>query len=240
MHVDMDAFYVSVELRNRPELRGTPVIVGGSPRGVVLSASYEARAVGVRSGISSTQARRLAPKATFLRPDFDAYTAVSKGIVEVFRSISSVVEAASIDEAYLDVTGSVRMFGPAAAIGEYVRAVVADEQQITCSVGIGPNKFIAKIASRQAKPDGLVEVPASGVVESLHPLPVQAMFGVGPATTERLNRLGLLRRPILPAPHQHPARALGRTPARACTTWPGDETASGSSTLSQRCALAQS
>ncbi len=191
MHVDMDAFYVSVELRNRPELRGTPVIVGGSPRGVVLSASYEARAAGVRSGISSTQARRLAPRATFLRPDFDAYTAVSKGIVEVFRSISSVVEAASIDEAYLDVTGSVRMFGPPAMIGEYVRAVVADEQQITCSVGIGPNKFIAKIASRQAKPDGLVEVPASGVVEFLHPLPVQAMFGVGPATTERLNRLGL-------------------------------------------------
>ena len=191
MHVDMDAFYVSVELRNRPELRGTPVVVGGSPRGVVLSASYEARAFGVRSGISSTQARRLAPKATFIGPDFDAYTAVSKAIVAVFRSVSSVVEAASIDEAYLDVTGSVRMFGAPSAIGEHLRAVVADEQQITCSVGIGPNKFIAKIASRQAKPDGLIEVRSDGVVGFLHPLPVQAMYGVGPATTEKLNRLGL-------------------------------------------------
>jgi DNA polymerase-4 len=191
MHVDMDAYYVSVELRNRPELRGTPVIVGGSPRGVVLSASYEARALGVRSGISSTQARRLAPTATFIRPDFDAYSAVSKAIVAVFGTVSAVVESASIDEAYLDLTGSLRMFGAAAAIGEHVRAVVADEQQITCSVGIGPNKFIAKIASRQAKPDGLVEVAADGVVDFLHPLPVQAMWGVGPATTEKLNRLGL-------------------------------------------------
>ena len=191
MHVDMDAFYVSVELRHRPELRGSQVIVGGSPRGVVLSASYEARAAGVRSGISSTQARRLAPRATFIKPDFDAYSAVSKAIVAVFRSVSSVVEAASIDEAYLDITGSVRMYGSPAEIGEYLRAVVADEQQITCSVGIGPNKFIAKIASRQAKPDGLVEVLPDGVVAFLHPLPVQAMWGVGPATTERLNRLGL-------------------------------------------------
>jgi DNA polymerase IV len=191
MHVDMDAFYASVELRRRPELRGTPVIVGGSPRGVVLSASYEARAAGVRSGISSMQARRLAPKATFIPPDFDAYTATSKAIGAVFRSVSSVVEAASIDEAYLDLTGSVRMFGSPASIGEHVRAVVADEQHITCSVGIGPNKFIAKIASRQAKPDGLIEVPPTGVVDFLHPLPVEAMFGVGPATTEKLHRLGL-------------------------------------------------
>jgi DNA polymerase IV len=191
MHVDMDAFYVSVELRNRSELRGQPVVVGGSPRGVVLSASYEARAAGVRSGMSSVQARRLAPKATFLRPDFDAYSAVSKGIVAVFRSVTSVVESASIDEAYLDITGSVKMCGPPAAIGEYVRAVVSDEQQITCSVGIGPNKFIAKIASRQAKPDGLLEVSADRVVSFLHPLPVEAMFGVGPATAERLHRLGL-------------------------------------------------
>ena len=191
MHVDMDAFYVSVELRNRPELRGTPVIVGGSPRGVVLSASYEARAFGVRSGISSTQARRMAPKATFLPPDFDSYTAVSKAIVAVFRSVSPVVEAASIDEAYLDITGAIRMFGAPSTIGEHLRAVVADEQQITCSVGIGPNKFIAKIASRQAKPDGLIEVRPDAVVGFLHPLPVEAMYGVGPATTEKLNRLGL-------------------------------------------------
>jgi DNA polymerase-4 len=191
MHVDMDAFYASVELRHRPELRGTPVIVGGSPRGVVLSATYEARAFGVRSGMSSTTARRLAPRATFVAPDFSSYSAVSKAIVEVFESVTSVVEAASIDEAYLDLTGAVRMFGSAAAIGEYVRAVVADEQQITCSVGIGPTKFVAKMASRAAKPDGLVEVSRDQVEAFLHPQPVEAMWGVGEPTAEKLHRIGV-------------------------------------------------
>jgi DNA polymerase-4 len=191
MHVDMDAFYASVELRRRPELRGTAVIVGGSPRGVVLSATYEARARGVRSGMSSTEARRLAPRATFVVPDFDSYTAVSKAIVAVFRSVASVVESASIDEAYLDLTGAVRMFGSPKQIGEYVRAVVADEQQITCSVGIGPTKFVAKVASRAAKPDGLIEVPPDGVAGFLHPLPVEAMWGVGQATAQKLHRLGI-------------------------------------------------
>ncbi|MCW2811576.1 MAG: dinB [Friedmanniella sp.] len=191
LHVDMDAFYASVALRTRPELRGTPVIVGGSTRGVVLSATYEARARGVRSGMSSTQARRLAPQATFVPPDFDSYAAVSRAIVAVFQTVTSVVESASVDEAFLDLTGSVKMFGTPASIGEHLRAVVADEQQITCSVGIGPSKFVAKIASRAAKPDGLVEVPADGVVAFLHPLPVEAMWGVGAATAEKLHRLGL-------------------------------------------------
>jgi len=191
MHVDMDAFYASVELRRRPELRGTAVIVGGSPRGVVLSATYEARARGVRSGMPSTEARRLAPKATFLAPDFDSYTAVSKAIVAVFRSVSAVVESASIDEAFLDLTGAVRMFGNPAQIGEYVRAVVSDEQQITCSVGIGPTKFVAKVASRAAKPDGLIEVPPDQVAMFLHPMPVEAMWGVGNATAQKLHRLGI-------------------------------------------------
>jgi DNA polymerase IV len=193
MHVDMDAFYASVELRRRPDLRGTAVIVGGFPRGVVLSATYEARAFGVRSGMPSAQARQLAPKATFVDPDFDSYSAVSKAIVAVFDSVTSVVESASIDEAFLDIAGSVRMFGSAVAIGEYVRAVVADEQQITCSVGIGPSKFVAKVASRQAKPDGLIEVAADRIADFLHPLPVQAMWGVGPATTQKLNALGIFR-----------------------------------------------
>jgi len=191
MHVDMDAFYASVELRQRPELRGTPVIVGGENRGVVLSATYEARALGVRSGMSSGQARRLAPRATFISPDFDAYTAVSRSIAAVFGTVSATVEAASIDEAFLDLTGSIRMFGPPAVIGEHVRAVVADEQGITCSVGIGPTKFVAKVASRAAKPDGLVEVPPRGVAAFLHPLPVEAMWGVGPSTARRLHGLGL-------------------------------------------------
>ena len=191
MHVDMDAFYASVALRDRPELRGTPVIVGGEHRGVVLSATYEARALGVRSGMSSGQARRLAPGATFLPPDFDSYTEVSRAIVAVFGTVSAVVESASIDEAFLDLTGSVRMFGPPAGIGERLRAVVADEQDITCSVGIGPSKFVAKVASRQAKPDGLVEVPPGRVEAFLHPLPVEAMWGVGPSTASRLHGLGL-------------------------------------------------
>ena len=129
MHVDMDAFYASVELRRRPELRGTAVIVGGSPRWVVLSATYEARARGIRSGMPSTEAKRLAPHATFLVPDFDSYSAVSSAIVAVFRSVSSVVESASIDEAFLDLTGAVRMFGSPVQIGEYVRAVVSDEEE---------------------------------------------------------------------------------------------------------------
>jgi DNA polymerase IV len=191
MHVDMDAFYASVELRRRPELRGTAVIVGGSPRGVVLSATYEARARGVRSGMPSTEAKRLAPHATFLVPDFDSYSAVSKAIVTVFRSVSSIVESASIDEAFLDLTGAVRMFGSPVQIGEYVRAVVSDEQQITCSVGIGPTKFVAKVASRVAKPDGLIEVWPERVGAFLHPLPVEAMWGVGNATAQKLHRVGI-------------------------------------------------
>src|SRR5215210_885954 len=191
MHVDMDACYASVEVRHRPELRGTPVIVGGFPRGVVLSATYEARALGVRSGMPSSQARRLAPRATFVDPNFDRYSAVSNAIRAVFGSVTAVVESASIDEAFLDLTGSVAMFGRPAGIGEYVRAVVADEQQITCSVGIGPTKFVAKVASRAAKPDGLLEVAPEAVDAFLHPLPVQAMWGVGASTAEKLHRLGL-------------------------------------------------
>ncbi|CAA9381804.1 MAG: DNA polymerase IV [uncultured Propionibacteriaceae bacterium] len=191
MHVDMDAFYASVALRSHPELRGTPVIVGGSHRGVVLSATYEARAAGVCSGMPSSRARRLCPAATFLSPNFDAYTEVSRAIVSVFESVTAVVESASIDEAYLDVTGSVRRLGSPASIGEHIRAVVADEQQITCSVGIGPTKFIAKVASRAAKPDGLCEVPPDRVVEFLHPLPVEAMWGIGQSTADKLHRLGL-------------------------------------------------
>lgn len=191
MHVDMDAFYASVELRQRPELRGRPVIVGGSHRGVVLSATYEARALGVRSGMSSGQARRLAPGAVFLPPDFDSYADVSRSIVAVFAGVSAAVESVSIDEAFLDLTGSLRMYGSAAAIGERLRATVADEQAITCSVGIGPSKFIAKVASRAAKPDGLVEVAPEGVVAFLHPMPVGAMWGVGLPTAQKLQRLGI-------------------------------------------------
>ena len=191
MHVDMDAFYASVELRRRPELRDKPVMVGGSTRGVVLSATYPARAHGVRSGMPMTRARRLSPKAVIIQPDFDAYTDVSRAIVAIFESVTSVVESASIDEAFLDITGAIRQWGPPSTIGEYVRAVVADEQQINCSVGIGPTKFIAKLASNAAKPDGLREVPPGDVISFLHPLPVEAMWGIGEVTAEKMHRLGL-------------------------------------------------
>ena len=194
-HVDMDAFYASVELRRRPELREVPMWVGGADRGVVLSANYPARAYGVRGGMSSTQARRLCPHAVSLPPDFDTYSEVSAGVVAIFETFTAQVESASIDEAYLDLTGAVHTTGhatgSAVAIGESLRAMVQDEQQITCSVGIGPNKLIAKMASNAAKPDGLLEVPPAAVIGFLHPQPVENLIGVGESTTASLHRLGI-------------------------------------------------
>lgn len=203
MHVDMDAFYASVELRHRPELRGRPLVVGGERRGVVLSATYEARRLGVRSGMPSSRARRLAPEAVFVPPNFAAYAEVSRAIVEVFRSVTPRVESASIDEAFLDLAGAVRMFGPPVTIGEHIRAVVTDEQRITCSVGIGPTKLVAKMASRTAKPDGLCEVGAEDVLAFLHPQPVEAIWGIGEVTAGRLHRLGL--RTVADLAHSPPA-----------------------------------
>ncbi|GAB3761964.1 DNA polymerase IV [Microlunatus parietis] len=191
LHVDMDAFFASVSMRRRPELRGTPVVVGGYPRGVVLSANYEARAYGIRSGMPSGRAKRLCPELNFIDPTYDDFSSVAKGIVAVFQTVTPIVEAASIDEAYLDLAGARHRFSSPYAIGEYVRAMVCDEQQITCSVGIGPSKFVAKMASRAAKPDGLIEVPPARVADFLHPMPVDAMFGVGPPTAEKLHRLGI-------------------------------------------------
>lgn len=191
MHVDMDAFYVSVELRRRPELRGLPVWVGGASRGVVLSASYEARAFGVAGGMSSTRARRLCPDAVAIRPDFDAYAAASEGVFAIFESITPVVEPVSLDEAFLDVTGAQRRLGPPRVVGELIRALVADEQGVPCSVGIAPTKLLAKMASNHAKPNGLFEVSPGEVTTFLHPLPVERIWGVGEATATALHRLGL-------------------------------------------------
>ncbi len=190
-HVDMDAFYASVEIRRRPELRDVPMWVGGAERGVVLSANYPARAYGVRGGMSSTQARRLCPQAVSVPPDFDTYAEVSAGVVAIFETFTAQVESASIDEAYLDLTGAVPQGGSAVRIGERLRAMVQDEQQISCSVGIGPNKLIAKMASNAAKPDGLLEVPAAAVIGFLHPQPVEHLIGVGESTTGALHRLGI-------------------------------------------------
>jgi DNA polymerase IV len=192
LHVDMDAFYASVSLLRRPELRGTPVIVGGGgTRGVVLSATYEARAYGVHSAMPMMRARRLCPQATVLAPDGAAYARASAGVMAVFRSVTPLVEPISLDEAFLDVRGAERRLGSPARIGEWVRATVEDEQGITCSVGVAATKFVAKLASARCKPDGLLVVPADDVVAFLHPLPVGALWGVGEKTADVLARLGL-------------------------------------------------
>ncbi len=192
LHVDMDAFYASVELRERPELAGLPVIVGGTGgRGVVLSATYEARAFGVRSAMPVGRARRLCPQAVFLPPRHGRYGAVSKEVMALFRTVTPEVEPLALDEAFLDVAGALRRLGSPAAIGRLIRRQVAGQQGITCSVGVAPTKFIAKLASVRCKPDGLLVVPADGVLEFLHPLPVAALWGVGERTGRVLARLGL-------------------------------------------------
>ncbi|HEX2300440.1 MAG TPA: DNA polymerase IV [Pseudonocardiaceae bacterium] len=196
LHVDMDAFYASVEIRARPELAGLPVIVAGGStpageRGVVLSASYEARAFGVRSAMPVARARRMCPQAHFVPPQFSHYAEVSRSVMALFREITPLVEPLSLDEAFLDVAGALRRLGMTpASIGEWIRGQVYDTHQVTCSVGVAPSKFLAKLASGLAKPDGLLVVPVGGVLEFLHPLPVSALWGVGRRTGEILHRLG--------------------------------------------------
>ncbi|HEY2508064.1 MAG TPA: DNA polymerase IV [Streptosporangiaceae bacterium] len=192
LHVDMDAFYASVEIRDRPELTGRPVIVGGlGGRSVVLSATYEARAFGVRSAMPMSRARRLCPQATVIPPRHGAYGAVSKEIMAIFRSVTPLVQPLSLDEAFLDVSGAIRLLGSPAVIGAQIRRQVAEQQQITCSVGVAPTKFLAKLASVRCKPDGLLIVPADSVLAFLHPLPISALWGVGQRTGATLARLGL-------------------------------------------------
>ncbi len=191
LHVDMDAFYVAVGIRDRPELQGLPVIAGGGGRGVVLSASYAARRYGICSGMSGTRARRLCPQAVVVSPDYDEVSTVSTAVMETFRSVTPLVEAVSMDEAFLDVRGALCRYGSAQAIGEYLRARIADEQRVTCSVGVSTTTQLAKLASRRAKPDGLVVVPPDEVTAFLHPLAVDELWGVGEKTAEQLRRLGL-------------------------------------------------
>ena len=192
VHADMDAYYAAVEQRDRPELRGRPVIVsGGGPRGVVLTASYEARPFGVHSAMPAVEARRLCPDAVWVAPRMRHYAALARPIRAVFAEFTPLVEPLSLDEAFLDVTASLTLFGGARAIGERLRGRVREEVDLAVSVGIGPTKTIAKIASGVCKPDGLLEVPAADADAFLRPLPVGALWGVGPRAQASLSRLGL-------------------------------------------------
>ncbi len=192
LHVDMDAFYASVEIRDRPELAGQPVIVGGTGgRGVVLSASYQARAFGVRSAMPVGRASRLCPRAVFVPPRHRVYAATSKEVMAIFGTVTPQVEPLALDEAFLDVSGALRRLGAPAAIAAHIRTEVRQQQGIACSVGVAPCKFVAKIASARCKPDGLLVVPQTGVLDFLHPLPVAALWGVGERAGEALARLGL-------------------------------------------------
>ena len=202
LHVDMDAFFVSVELRRRPDLAGQPVVVGGTgPRGVVAAASYEARRFGVHSALPSAVARRRCPHAVFLPGSYDLYSEVSEQVHEIFRRYAPAIEPLSLDEAFLDVSGATRLFGEGTQIAARIRTDVLGELRLGCSVGVAPNKFLAKLASVEAKPratpervlpgPGVVEVLPDRILEFLHPLPVSKLWGVGPRTLEKLERIGV-------------------------------------------------
>ncbi|HET6548590.1 MAG TPA: DNA polymerase IV [Solirubrobacter sp.] len=189
LHADLDSFFASVEQRDAPRLRGKPVIVGG---GVVLAASYEAKAYGVKTAMGGGTARRLCPQAIVVPPRFEAYTEASKAVFAVFEDTSPVVEGLSIDEAFIDVRGMLRIAGTPAQIAERLRARVRDEVGLPITVGVARTKFLAKVASGVGKPDGLLVVPTDGEREFLHPLPVERLWGVGKVTAAKLHAHGLL------------------------------------------------
>ncbi len=226
LHADMDAFFVSVELRRRPELAGQPVVVGGTgARGVVAAASYEARRYGVRSAMPSAVARRRCPHAVFLAGDHELYASVSRDVREIFDRFTPIVEPLSLDEAFLDVSGAATLFGDGAAIARAIRAAVRHELDLGCSVGVAPNKFLAKLASVEAKPvahpdridpgPGVVVVEPGREQEFLDRLPVERMWGVGPVTLDKLHRLGVTRvRDLRSVDSALLATAVGATQAR--------------------------
>lgn len=190
LHVDLDAFYASVEASRDPSLAGRPLIVGGtSARGVVLSCSYEARAAGVRNGMPAMRARRLCPRAAFVAPDFSAYRERSKAFRAILDAFTPLVEPLSLDEAFCDVSAAHTLFGSTAQIGRRIRQRVAAEVGVTCSVGAGPTKLVSKLASRACKPDGMLVV--ADVEAFLRPLPVEGLWGVGESTADACRRLGL-------------------------------------------------
>jgi DNA polymerase-4 len=193
LHVDMDAFYASVEERDRPEVVGRPVIVGGEPsrRGVVSAANYVARQFGVHSAMPAVTARRLCPHGVFLPPRIDYYAEVSEQIRAIFERYTPLVEPLSLDEAFLDVSGSEHLFGPAAEIGRRIKQEIRAQLRLVASVGVAPNKFLAKIASDLEKPDGFVIVAPDAVQQFLDPLPVERLWGVGRVASHRLHQIGV-------------------------------------------------
>lgn len=195
LHVDMDAFFASVEQLDAPNLRGRPVLVGGNgPRGVVAAASYEARAFGCRSAMPMAQAKRACPSAVVMKPRFDRYEEVSRCVMRIFHEATPLVQPLSIDEAFLDVTGSRRLLGSGEAIGNHLRQRIVQELNLTASVGVGPNMFVAKLASDMNKPDGITvfcENDEEALAARLAPLPVERMWGVGPVMLSRLHAHGI-------------------------------------------------
>ena len=192
LHVDMDAFYAMVEVRRRPELRGRPMMVAGTGgRGVVLSASYEARAHGIRSAMPTSRALALCRGIAVVQPDMGAYAEASRAVMSMFADVTPLVEPLSVDEAFLDISGAGRQFGRPVVIAQRLRARIRDELGLIATVGAASTKFVAKLASGLAKPDGLLVVPPADVLGLLHPLPVRALWGVGPRTAERLQSLGI-------------------------------------------------
>ena len=211
----MDAFFALVEVRENPSLAGKQVIVGyDGNRGVVLSATYEARKLGVHSAMPMSRALRLAPNAIVVEPDHEKYSEVSENVMAIFESITPLVQPLSVDEAFLDISGAQKLMGTPSQIGEVIRARVSDEQGITCSVGVASTMFVAKLATNFAKPDGLHVVPADKVIEFLHPLPIGALWGVGEKTAEQLSRLGLVNvSDIANTPVKTLARVIGQAAA---------------------------
>ena len=211
----MDAFFALVEVRENPSLAGRQVIVGyDGNRGVVLSATYEARKLGVHSAMPMSRALRLAPNAIVVEPDHEKYSEVSENVMAIFESITPLVQPLSVDEAFLDISGAQKLMGTPSQIGEVIRARVSDEQGITCSVGVASTMFVAKLATNFAKPDGLHVVPADKVIEFLHPLPIGALWGVGEKTAEQLSRLGLVNvSDIANTPVKTLARVVGQAAA---------------------------
>jgi DNA polymerase-4 len=191
LHVDMDAFYASVAEKDNPKLKGKAVVVGAGRRGVVSAANYEARKFGIRAAMPVYKAKALAPHAIFISPDMARYEEVSRSVMSIFHDITPLVEPISLDEAFLDVTGARRLLGDGQTIAKLIRARVEQKEGITCSVGIAHNKFIAKIASNQCKPNGLLEIDPEKVLEFLHPLAAKEIWGVGPKTNEQLAKMGL-------------------------------------------------